>query len=225
MSEQREILALLELERDEEQEFAARLTAAERTQQGTSEQPSAKDYFAHAVSGRQQMLCALVAARTGGKPDASHNASDVFKANANRPFEDLELDASQVAADLNAEVEQLDSTSLDSSPEWISDATLADEIIQQAVTHALVHLFEPLCARGDTDQALETQLRFVDALPRDTGVLQRSRALYNLGCLYLRAGRPDDAVRAITDATQLRPALIEHARRDPDLKSIADRLP
>jgi len=87
-----------------------------------------------------------------------------------------------------------------------------------------VHLLEPLCARGDTDEALRTQMRFVDALPDDTGVLQRSRALYNLGCLYLRAGREDDAVTSITQAARLRPSLIEHARSDPDLEPIKGRL-
>ena len=86
-------------------------------------------------------------------------------------------------------------------------------------------MFEPLCARGHADQALETQLRFVAALPPDTGVLQRSRALYNLGCLHLRAGHEADAVRSINAAAQLRPSLLEHARGDPELAPIKDRLP
>lgn len=220
-----QLTALLELERGEEQIFAARLSAAERGEQGTPQHLAPKDYFAHAVSGKQQMLRALVAARTSGEPDASHDAGDVFDANADRSFDDLEQEAGQVAADLPKEVEQLDPTTLRSSPDWISEATLADEIIQQCVTHALVHLFEPLCARGDADHALQTQLRFVEALPDDTGAPQRSRALYNLGCLYLRVGRADDAVGAITAATRLRPSLAEHAKLDPELAPIADRLP
>lgn len=223
--ELRQMTALLELERGEEEMFAARLSAAERGEPGTPQHLAPKDYFAHAVSGKQQMLRALVAARTGGDPDASHDAGEVFEANAARSFDDLEQEAGQVAADLLREVEQLDAATLRSSPTWISEATLADEIIQQCVTHALVHLFEPLCARGDADHALQTQLRFVDALPHDTGALQRSRALYNLGCLYLRVGRADDAVAAITAAAQLRPSLAAHARLDPDLAPIAHRLP
>jgi hypothetical protein len=225
MPEPRQITALLELERDEEGVFSGCLTPAERDERGTREHPAPKDHFAHAIGGKRQMLRALVAARAGGAPDASHDADEVFEANVDRSFDDLEREAGQVAADLRTEVEHLDRDSLSSSPEWVSDDTLADEIIQQCVTHALVQLFEPLCARGHPDQALQTQLRFIAALPPDTSVLQRSRALYNLGCLHLRAGQPDDAVMSITAAAQLRPTLLEHAREDPELAPIKDRLP
>jgi hypothetical protein len=224
MPEPRQIMALLELERDEEQVFSGYLTPAERGERGTPEHLAPKDYFAHAISGKRQMLGALVAARTGGVPDATHAADEVFEANVDRSFDDLQSEARQVAADLRTEVEHLDQDALNSSPEWVSDETLADEIIQQCVTHALVHLFEPLCAVGHTDEALQAQLRFVAALPRDTGVLQRSRALYNLGCLQLRAGQADDAVRSIGAATELRPSLLEHGRHDPELAQIKDRL-
>ena len=217
-------MALLELERDEEQVFCGCLTPAERGERGTSKHLAPKDYFAHAISGKRQLLRALVTARTGGAPDATHNAQEVFEANVDRSFDDLQHEAGEVAADLRREVERLDQDALNSSPAWVSDETLADEIIQQCVTHALVHLFEPLCSRGDTDQALQTQLRFVAALPPDTGLLQRARALYNLGCLHLRAGRADDAVRALEAAIELRPNLLEHARHDPELTPIRARL-
>jgi hypothetical protein len=219
------VVALLELERGEEDVFAELLTAAELGERGTPEHPAPKDYFAHAISGKRQMLRALVAARTGGIPDASHLADQVFAANADRSFEDIRREAGRVADDLRTEVERLDQEALESSPEWVSDETLADEITQQCVTHALVQMFEPLCAHGHTDQALQTQLRFIDELPPDTGVLQRSRALYNLGCLHLRAGHADDAVKSISAAATLRPDLLEHARHDPELAPIEGRLP
>ena len=225
MPEPPQVLALLELERDEEDAFAGLLTLAELGERGTAEHPAPKDYFAHAISGKRQMLRALVAARTGGAPETKHDADEVFAANADRSFDDLRREAGRVADDLRTEVGRLDQDALDSSPEWASDETLADEITQQCVTHALVQMFEPLCARGHADQALETQLRFVAALPPDTGVLQRSRALYNLGCLHLRAGHEADAVRSINAAAQLRPSLLEHARGDPELAPIKDRLP
>jgi hypothetical protein len=224
MPEIREMTELLELERDEEHVFAGSLTAAERAERGTPEHPAPKDHFAHAIGGKRQMLRALVAARTGGSPESSHDAARVFEANADRSFDDLEREAGQVADELRTEVEQLDPEALNSCPEWVSDGTLADEIIQQCVTHALVQMFEPLCARGRTDQALETQLRFIASLPPDTGVLQRSRALYNAGCLHLRAGNADDAVGSISAAAKLRPSLLEHAKDDPELAPIKDRL-
>ncbi len=224
MAETHEITALLELERDEERFFVAHLTAAERAARGTPERPAPKDFFAHAIAGKHQMQAALRAARTQREPNLSHDRREVFDANAGRTFESIEHEAELVAQALRQEVERLDASALGSAPPWIGEETLADEIVQQCVTHALVHLYEPLCARGDTEEALRTQMRLVAALPDDTGTLQRSRALYNLGCLHLRAGRDDDAVAAITRAAELRPSLIVHARNDPELQPIRGRL-
>jgi hypothetical protein len=223
MPETQEITALLELERAEERFFVEHLTAAERAAQGTQERPAPKDFFAHAHAGKQQMHAALVAARTRRTPRIAHERTGVFEANAGRSFESIEQDADRVGAALQSEVEHLDAATLGSAPAWITEDTLADEIVQQCVTHALVHLFEPLCARGDTGEALRTQMRFVAALPHDTGTLQRSRALYNLGCLYVRAGRDDDPATATSQATELRPSLTEHARSDPELQGIRGR--
>jgi tetratricopeptide (TPR) repeat protein len=224
MPETNQIAALLRLERDEEQRFAGCLTAAERAATGTPEQPSPKDSFAHAVGAKQQMVEALVAARTGGAPQPSHDRDDLFEANAARAFASLERDAGRIARVLLAEVEGLGADDLRSSPPWIGEETLADEIVQQCVTHALAQMAEPVCARGDVAAALRVHTRFVEALPDDTSVRQRSRALYNLGCLYLRAGREDDAVGSIAQAIELRPSLIEHVRSDPDLEALKTRL-
>jgi hypothetical protein len=212
------------LERDEEQCFAGCLTAAERAVTGTPEQPSPKDSFAHAIGAKQRMLEALVAARTGGAPQPSHDRDSLFEANAARAFASVERDAGRIARALLAEVEGLSADDLRSSPPWIGEETLADEIVQQCVTHALAHMSDPLCERGDVAVALRAQTRFVEALPDDTSVRQRSRALYNLGCLSLRAGREGDAVGSVAQAIELRPSLIEHARSDPDLEAIKTRL-
>jgi hypothetical protein len=47
-----------------------------------------------------------------------------------------------------------------------------------------------------------------------------ARALYNLACLDVRAGREDDAADALAEALRLRPALVEQARDDPDLAAL-----
>ena len=81
-------------------------------------------------------------------------------------------------------------------------------------------MLEIMCERGEPDDARRAQVAFVEALPADASPLQRSRALYNLACLDVRAGRADDAADALAEALRLRPALVEQARDDPDLASL-----
>jgi hypothetical protein len=160
---------------------------------------------------------ALTAHRDGADPDPAHDREAVFRANVGRPFAALEDDAQRVGEWLVADVEALDPVALASTPPWIHEATLADEIIQQCATHGMVLMLETRCARGEVDEARSAQEAFVEALPSDTSTFQRSRALYNLACLDVRAGREDDAAVALAGALRLRPALIEQVRDDPDL--------
>jgi hypothetical protein len=199
---------------------AASLNAAERETDGTLDQPSAKDRFAHAIGAKWQMHDALIAHRDGTEPHPAHDREAVFRANAGRPFDALEDDAARVADALVADVGALDAAALASTPAWIQDATLADEIVQQCATHGMVLMLEIMCERGEPDGARRAQVAFVEALPDDSSPLQRSRALYNLACLDVRAGREDDAADALAEALRLRPALVEQARDDPDLASL-----
>lgn len=224
MPEPHQIAALLELEREQERRFAASLSPTEREMDGTPDQPSAKDTFAHAIGAKWHMHDALTALRAGVEPDASHDRGEIFRANAGRPFEELEDDAARIADALVADVEALDAGTLGSAPAWIDDATLADEIIQQCATHGMVLMFGVLCERGGADDARAAQAAFVEALPPDVSALQRSRALYNLACLDVRTGREDDAVETLTDALGLRPSLEEQVREDPELEPVRARV-
>ena len=82
------------------------------------------------------------------------------------------------------------------------------------VTHSLTHLFDPLFARGEADDAVRAQRRLLDALPDGANAELRAGALYNLGCLYARLGRDDEALALLLEATALEPGLAEHARDD-----------
>ncbi len=224
MPKPREITLLLELEREQERLFAGSLTVAERDAAGTLDQPSAKDTFAHAIGAKQRMHDALVAMRAGAEPDSAHDREEVFQANAGRSFASLEADAARLGDALVADVDELDAGALGSSPAWVGEATLADEIIQQCVTHGTVLMFEAMCERGGAEDARRAQAELVDALPADVSALQRSRALYNLACLDVRTGRETDAVDALTEALRLRPALAEQVRDDPELAPVRARV-
>jgi hypothetical protein len=211
-----ELIALLDLEHDQERAFAASL--------GPGDRVAARDTFAHVIGARERMHEALVAHRTGAEPHSSHRRDELLAASAGRSFERLEDDAARVADALVADVRALDAQALASSPAWIGDATLADEILQQCVTHALVLMFEQMCGHGGAEAARGAQAAFVDALPGDVSALQRSRALYNLACLDVRVGRSSEAEGALTEALRLRPALAEQVRADPELEAVRDQV-
>jgi len=225
MIDPHELVTLLHLASDEERRFAARLREDERTAIGTLERPAPKDVLAHIAGAKEAMSAALVAARQGEDVDPSHDREALFRANYARAFSDVENDAERCSNELVAEVERLDASTLASSPAWIHETTLSDEIVMYGITHSLTHLFNPLFARGDAEDAVRAQQRLIDALPDDANAELRAGALYNLGCLHARLGRDDQALALIREATALEPGLAEHANRDPDLESVRDRLP
>jgi hypothetical protein len=224
MPEPRELTVLLELEREQERRFAGSLAGAERDAGGTPDRPSPKDTFAHVLGAKQRMHDALVALSEGAQPDSSHDRDEVVRAGAGRSFDSLEADAARLGSALAGDVEALDAGALGSTPAWIGEATLADEIIQQCVTHGMVLMFELMCDRGAAEEARGAQASLVAALPADVSPLQRSRALYNLACLDVRTGREEHAVHSLEEALRLRPALAEHVRDDPELEPVRARV-
>jgi tetratricopeptide (TPR) repeat protein len=224
MPDRQQLIMLLELAADEERRFAASLTPAQRAAAGSLDRPSPKDRLAHVAGAKEALSEALAAAREGREQPASHDREALLEASAARSFESVHEDADRVHRELVAEVERLDAAALASSPAWIGEETVADEIVQQAVTHSLAHVLGADSARGNAAAAVAAQERFVAALPDDLSIRQRTRALYNLGCLYAGAGRDDDALRSLKKAAAERPELYEHARTDPDLASLRPRL-
>ena len=216
----RDLISLLELARDEERRFAGRLSADERAAAGTLDRPAPKDVLAHIAGAKEAMRAALVDAREGGDPDASHDRDALFHASRALPFDAVEHDAELAGGALIAEVERVSPAVLATSPAWISEPTLGEEIVMYGVTHSLTHLFDPLCERGEAREALRMQQRYVDALPADASAELRAGARYNLGCLHARLGQEDDALMLIEQATALEPGLADLARTDPDLECL-----
>ncbi len=216
----RDLISLLELARDEERRFAGRLSADERAAAGTLDEPAPKDVLGHIAGAKEAMRRALVDAREGGDPDDSHDREALFHAQRALPFDAVEHDAELAGGALIAEVERISPAVLATSPGWISEPTLGEEIVLYGVTHSLTHLFDPLCERGEAREALRMQQRYVDALPADASAELRAGARYNLGCLHARLGHDDDALLLIEQATALEPGLADLARTDPDLERL-----
>ena len=217
----RDLISLLELARDEERRFAGRLSADERAAAGTLDRARAEGR-ARAYRGREgsdaqqrwstRAKAGIPMTRTTEKRSSTHSRA--------LPFDAVEHDAELAGGALIAEVERISPAVLATSPAWISEPTLGEEIVMYGVTHSLTHLFDPLCERGEAREALRMQQRYVDALPADASAELRAGARYNLGCLHARLGHDDDALLLIEQATALEPGLADLARTDPDLERL-----
>ena len=214
----RQVIGLLDLARLEERRFVEQLPPQQRELEGTLDDPSPKDTFAHVVFAKRRMLDALASTRAGRAVSSSHSREDAIRYGAGRSFASIDQDGSHVAEALVDEVARLDPEALATSPDWAAEATLGDEIVQHCVTHSLVHLL-PATPLEAAARSADVQSLFVQMLPEDIGVRQRSRALYNLACLEVAAGRSDPALTALRLAIALRPELLDHARADPILRN------
>ena len=77
-------------------------------------------------------------------------------------------------------------------------------------------LAELVSRKGLVARAVEIDRRLVDLLPDDC------LARYNLACSLARAGRPDDAIDALSRAILLGYDDLAHMEADPDLESLRD---
>ncbi len=71
-----------------------------------------------------------------------------------------------------------------------------------------------LAAKGQYGRALQMDRRLVRLLP------DRAIPWYNLACSYAVLGMADPAIAALQRSLELGYRLLDHLRRDPDLKSL-----
>lgn len=77
-------------------------------------------------------------------------------------------------------------------------------------------LAELVSRKGLVKRAVELDRRLVELLPDDV------LASYNLACSLARAGRPDEAIDALSRAILLGYDDLDHMEADPDLESLHD---
>ena len=77
-------------------------------------------------------------------------------------------------------------------------------------------LAELVSQKGLVKRAVELDRRLVDVLPNDF------LARYNLACSLARAGRPDEAIDALSRAILLGYDDLAHLEVDPDLDSLRE---
>ncbi len=223
------IVSLLEHMRSEERLFEQRLSAAERTREGTPTQWSAKAVLAHIAEFRAEQIVRLEAARDGAEPPEfplrDHADQALYAANAARSWEDVGAAAEHTSARLAELTETLDDHVLFTAGvfPWLRGRALWAQVLVRGVWHPSAHLHQYLAERGHFERVVELQESVLDAatrvgIPNSPG--GRPFALYNLACARSLVGEIEPALDELAEAVRLDPALAAAARDDDDLRTV-----
>jgi hypothetical protein len=187
----------------------------------------AKDQLAHLAWWRARGARVLEAARTGGDPpprpagdtDEVQNAA-IYAETKDLPAADVKRSAEDSWSALEAALEASSEADL-AKPHPHDAETQVWEVVPGMGGHLGVHLMFWFMDGGDSMHA-EAAARW--GYEFECGLLpegeKRADASYNLACFFARVGRVDEAVPLLRESFRFRPALVEWARKDPDLAGI-----
>ena len=189
----------------------------------------AKDQLAHLAWWRARSARVVEAAHTGGEPpprslsdtDEVQNAA-IYAETKDLPAADIKRNAADSWSALEAALEASSEADLAKAHSNYPHAQVW-EVVPGLGGHIAVHLMFFFMDSGDVERA-EAAARWGYEL--ECGLLpegeKRADASYNLACFYARAGRVDEALPLLRDSFRFQPALVEWARKDPDLTGVRD---
>jgi hypothetical protein len=185
---------------------------------------TAKDQLAHLVYWRLRNARLLEAVRSGGdlppSVDDDEQNAIVYTENRDRPAAHIKQDASASWAAMASFLESCEEGDLLEPHPYAPEYRLW-ETVTGDIDHLAAHFASFYVERGDAGRA-EAAQRWAYALARDvfSAPAMRADSAYNLGCFFARTGRGEEAVALFKESFDARPALVEHARQDPDLDPV-----
>jgi tetratricopeptide (TPR) repeat protein len=187
---------------------------------------TAKDQLAHLAYWRARNARLLEAVRAGGDLPPSVDDEDqnaiVYAQNRDRPLADIQKDARASWPAMRAFVEKCTEEDLLKAHPYAPEYELW-ETVTGVIDHLAAHLISFHMERGDRERAKVTQVwAYTLANQVFSQPAQQADAAYNLACFYSRVGRLAEAVPLLRQSLEAKPALIAHARQDPDLDPIRD---
>jgi hypothetical protein len=221
-------IGLLSFAAAEEQLLLAAAARSNRRDQGSPDRWTAVPLVAHNTDFRNQQVQRLDAVRTGTVPPAfaeiDHTSAEVYRGYC-QPSPAVAQASRQSAQDLIAGLSAIsDEDLLDPARNpWLGGRQLWLQIVVRGFWHPTGHLGDYYIAHGQPGRAvaLHTQAiiwaHYLNAPDAAQGM-----ASYNLACAQARAGRPDDAYAALSEAIALNSDLLANAARDADLRSLRD---
>jgi hypothetical protein len=202
-----ELLAVLERQREREQDFAANW-------RDTPGGWTGGQLFAHLAAWRERLLHCLA---TGEPPPPSADEVNDPEIAAFRA--EKTATAAARADDLTGRLmAAVAERGPDSALRWYSVNTLGEAVLRNTVNHPAQHLLEHLLELSEIDRAAD----LAEGVVNDYGRLRPGPALiggplYNLAVARVKQDRLDQARAALEDALRARPDLAEASASDPDL--------
>ncbi|HLX49112.1 MAG TPA: hypothetical protein VKS82_12335 [Streptosporangiaceae bacterium] len=221
-------IGLLSFAAAEEQLLLATAAWSNGNDQGSPDRWAAVPLVAHNTDFRNQQVQRLDAVRTGTVPPAfaeiDHTSAEVYRGYCQPPHTVAEA-SRQSTQDLIAGLSAIsDEDLLDPARNpWLGGRQLWLQIVVRGFWHPTGHLGDYYIGHGQPGRAVAmhnqavTWARYLNAPDAAQGM-----ASYNLACAQARAGRPDDAYAALSEAIALNSDLLANAARDADLSSLRD---
>ena len=210
------------------QELASRLTPDERQLTGQPERWSYKDVLSHIALWDKRLTDNLRAIASGSEahahPDYEAINSQDFLDHRDDAWEQIEGRLADARESLLSALAALNEDQLDAVgllPSSQGERPVWRLIAGNSGIHAMMHLDELYLEHGDDPIALQvvedasTLLMKLDDAPEWQGIL-----LYNQACYHSLVGETEQAIELLGPALELKPDLIELARKDPDLDPI-----
>ncbi len=221
------LLDVLRYAHQQEIAFIDRLTPEQRDAVGRGDDWSAKDVIAHLSAWKARLLDRAQAAARGEKIPRDERSDDEINAEIYREHELKSWsEVRQMSEDAFQRVSDFVTTSPDdvlTDPEFsIHDdgRPLWQALLAEFVSHTIAHLWDYHFHQGDAGRAVTLQEATAAHLRELDEPAVTAFGVYNLACVYARAGRTQDAIRALDEALRLRPQLTAWSKEDSDLDSL-----
>ncbi len=211
----KDVLHLLEAERETERQFVAEAAGEPDFPRGWS----SGLLMAHIASWREVLRRGLIEVSRGEPVAAPTIDVDAFNAVELARSAGVSLEEAARRADvLLGDLIELWATLGDRPFSWYIAKTTSEALVRNSYAHARNHLAEHFIERGDQARGYQiyeesaVALRQAEAPPSTLGT-----ALYNLACARVAQRRHDEALRLLEEALPMRADLRAGAATDEDL--------
>lgn len=220
------LIELLKVGADEQRAFIAGLSESQRTQVGTPEKWSAKDYLTHIVFWQKRLVQDYKLLERGETPselpDDDEQNQIIFQTHLAQSWPETIAAAESAYTDLLAQLEVYSEADLTTENRLPSPRNnpLWRDFLSSGYAHPVSHYADFYLEHGDMAHATALQQQ----LAKNTANLgddeARGIADYNLACFYAKTTQKDLALALLPNALKLSPRLIEWSKEDPDLLSL-----
>ena len=191
---------------------------------------NAKDHLAHVSWWRWRTAHTLDAVRTGGELPPPVRDDDgvqnviIYAEVKDRPAADVKADAQGSWAALRNAIEELSESDL-GKPHPRRPESQLWEAIPGSASHSGTHVWSWLLDIGEDRRAMEVARWSAGVEERFfTTPEQLAESRYNLGCMYARLGKAEEALPLLRASFEAQPDLRAVAQKDHDLDRIREEL-